>query len=246
MKKEMNKMLRRKNNDMRDEYNFKRGVRGKHYRAMQAGYTTTIHKVDGKTIVKDVMPKGDAVLFSYVVDHDEGFAPNPSGGYCTLANCMCKKEGGKWRNIVELAEVGDWIVGTGGAGKRSAGHGKLIYAMRVDEKFTLARYYRDERFKGRKENLRCQSHRTDTYALISQHYFYFGRNAIDIDTIPKQYLKHSLEKRGRGFRRNFCPKFIKNLSQWLEHHYEVGIHGEPCGGEGKGCIRIRRRTKGEC
>jgi hypothetical protein len=47
---------------MRAEYDFKRGVRGKHYRAMQAGYTITIHKSNGKTIVKDVMPKGDAVL----------------------------------------------------------------------------------------------------------------------------------------------------------------------------------------
>jgi hypothetical protein len=62
MKKAMNKMARRANNDMRGEYDFAGGVRGKHYRAMQAGYTITIHKADGKTIVKNVMPKGDAVL----------------------------------------------------------------------------------------------------------------------------------------------------------------------------------------
>ena len=30
-------------------------------------------------------------LFSYVVARDTGFAPNPSGGYCTLANCKFKK-----------------------------------------------------------------------------------------------------------------------------------------------------------
>lgn len=47
---------------MRAEYNFTGGVRGKHCRTMQAGYTITIHKADGKTIVKDVMPKGDVVL----------------------------------------------------------------------------------------------------------------------------------------------------------------------------------------
>lgn len=62
MKKAMNKMARRANNNMRAEYDFAGGVRGKHYRTMQAGYTITIHKADGKTIVKDVMPKGDAVL----------------------------------------------------------------------------------------------------------------------------------------------------------------------------------------
>lgn len=51
-------------------------------------------------------------LFSYVVAEDRGFAPNPTGGYCTLANCKCRHEGIRWRNIVELAKVGDWIVGT--------------------------------------------------------------------------------------------------------------------------------------
>ncbi len=39
-----------------------RGVRGKHYKAMQAGYTITIHKADGTTVVKDVMPKEGAVV----------------------------------------------------------------------------------------------------------------------------------------------------------------------------------------
>ena len=62
MKKAMNKIGRRANNNMRAEYDFTGGVRGKHYRAMRVGYTITIHKADGKTIVKDVMPKGDAVL----------------------------------------------------------------------------------------------------------------------------------------------------------------------------------------
>lgn len=47
---------------MRTEYDFRGGVRGKHYKAMQAGYTITIHKADGTTIVKDVIPKEGAVV----------------------------------------------------------------------------------------------------------------------------------------------------------------------------------------
>lgn len=47
---------------MRVEYDFKGGVRGKHARAMQAGYTITIHNADGTTIVKDVKPKPGAVV----------------------------------------------------------------------------------------------------------------------------------------------------------------------------------------
>jgi len=42
---------------MRTEYDFADGVRGKHYKAMQAGYTITIYKADGTTVTKDVMPK---------------------------------------------------------------------------------------------------------------------------------------------------------------------------------------------
>ena len=42
-------------------------------------------------------------LYSYIVAHDGGFAPNPFWGYCTLANCKPK--------IRQTAKVGDWIVG---------------------------------------------------------------------------------------------------------------------------------------
>ncbi len=55
-------MVQVKDNDMRAEYDFTGGVRGKYYRAMQAGYTITIHKADGTTVVKDVMPKKGAVI----------------------------------------------------------------------------------------------------------------------------------------------------------------------------------------
>jgi hypothetical protein len=55
-------MVQTKGNDMRAEYDFSGGVRGKHCRALQAGYTVTVHKADGTTVVKDVMPKGNAVL----------------------------------------------------------------------------------------------------------------------------------------------------------------------------------------
>jgi len=44
-------------NDMRNEYDFRGGVRGKHHKALQAGYTVTLHKADGTTVVKDVAPK---------------------------------------------------------------------------------------------------------------------------------------------------------------------------------------------
>lgn len=48
---------------MRSEYDFSKGVRGKHYRTMQAGYTVTIRSADGTMVVKRVKPeKGTVTL----------------------------------------------------------------------------------------------------------------------------------------------------------------------------------------
>ncbi len=48
--------------DMRDEYDFTGGVRGKYAEAMKSGYTITIHSGDGTTLVKEVPPEGTIVL----------------------------------------------------------------------------------------------------------------------------------------------------------------------------------------
>jgi len=48
--------------DMRPEYDFTGGVRGKHYRARLAGYTLKIHKRDGTTLVKPIQREGVVTL----------------------------------------------------------------------------------------------------------------------------------------------------------------------------------------
>ena len=53
-------------------------------------------------------------LYSYVVEHDTGYAPNPDSGVCSLCRCKFRESPVSRRNIVELAKKGDWIVGTGG------------------------------------------------------------------------------------------------------------------------------------
>ena len=166
------------------------------------------------------MPK----LFSYIVDHDYGFAPNPFGGLCTLAKCKFRTTK---RNIVEMAEEGDWIAGTGGADlEKSAGHGKLIYAMRVDEKISLAEYC-----EGNNGNRIDAEHDLDAegrFALLSWHFFYFGRSAIDISTISTTHLTHGFEKSGPGYRRDFSEAFIEDFTTWLTATFRIGVHGIPC------------------
>jgi hypothetical protein len=64
MKKAPTKTVRREDDGMRAEYDFAGGVRGKHYRAMQAGYTITIRREDGTTVTKEVKPKEGAVILA--------------------------------------------------------------------------------------------------------------------------------------------------------------------------------------
>jgi hypothetical protein len=56
------KVNRSFDDEMRSEYDFSGGVRGKHFRAYRQGYTVTIHKDDGTTVVKHVKPNEDAVI----------------------------------------------------------------------------------------------------------------------------------------------------------------------------------------
>jgi hypothetical protein len=167
-----------------------------------------------------------AKLFSYVVDHDLGIAPHAAGKYCTLVNCKYRKKKSSQRNIVELAEEEDWIVGTGGASRKSAGHGKIVYAMKVTEKLSLKEYVKDKRFHGRRDNQRHAPNCTNRFALISTHFYYFGRNASQI---PKRFKRHPLEKKGPSFRKDFDQKFIDSFVNWLERKHErKGILGKPC------------------
>lgn len=77
-------------------------------------------------------------LYSYVVRYDSGFAPNPFGGYCTLATCKAL--------IRKGAAVGDWIVGCGSAAKAVRRGGHVVYAMRVTEALDFRAYGADPRF----------------------------------------------------------------------------------------------------
>jgi hypothetical protein len=51
-----------KNTDMRDEYDFSGGVRGKHYKAYRKGHTVYIHKDDGSTSVQYFKQKDGSVM----------------------------------------------------------------------------------------------------------------------------------------------------------------------------------------
>lgn len=143
-------------------------------------------------------------LFSYTMAHDDGAAPNPFRGLCTLAICKPK--------IRLKAALGDWVVGLGSVNAPSGDlGGRMIYAMRVDQIMTLREYdqlaplYWPSRipdltspviadrlgdciydFSAGAPAQRASVHgpaemQTDLSGhnvLLSRHFFYFGANAI--------------------------------------------------------------------
>jgi hypothetical protein len=62
MKKSQSEVQSAEDLEMRPEYDFSGGVRGKHYRSMQSGYTVTVHREDGTTLVKEVEPREGTIL----------------------------------------------------------------------------------------------------------------------------------------------------------------------------------------
>ena len=69
-------------------------------------------------------------LFSYCIPYDDGAAPNPFWEICTLVVCKPR--------IRAVAEVGDWIVGTGS--EKLGLLTKVVFAMKVTGKMTMQEY----------------------------------------------------------------------------------------------------------
>jgi len=174
-------------------------------------------------------------LYSYCIPVDDGAAPNPYWGYCTLA--ICKPA------IRRVAQTGDWIIGT--AAKRSKlGGGALVYAMRISDVLTLEGYD-----KWTKDNLpkkvpdvsstdyrrrvgdsiydfskgvprqRSGVHNAHNIAtdlrgknaLISDHFYYFGNAAIKIPA----YLSPIIHQR-QGHKVRLNKAYVEQFLRWLK------------------------------
>jgi hypothetical protein len=186
-------------------------------------------------------------LYSYIVTHDTGFAPNPFWSYCTLACCKPV--------IRRKACVGDWIVGLS---PKAKGYG-IIYAMVVEEIISFEKYYHDGRFKikrpdwnkgpvvyrrgdniykllqnGSFEQIRsmhCSENIDDDLSgqnvLISKTFYYFGSQALELPGVLDTL------KIGRGHRR-FSQNFISEID--IISAYIQLISSQPAGVNAKPTI----------
>ncbi len=159
-------------------------------------------------------------IFSYVVDHDEGYAPNPTPPLCTLVHCKFAK--GVRRNIIELADEGDWIIGTGGESGYSSGNGTLLYVMQVTAKMAFVDYLRDPAFRRRVDRHAPRDDFPRRFALVSTRFCYFGNRAPKLKSLGLEPA--AIEKKGPGFR--YLEASV--LSQLLEIVALEGKIGDPC------------------
>jgi Nucleotide modification associated domain 2 len=173
-----------------------------------------------------------ARVFSYVVTHDHGFAPNPYGGYLTLATCKPV--------VRRSARVGDWIVGTGSVA--GVGSSRLVYAAQVSEvvpiedyganpRFSMKIpcasgrewqrhgdniYYRDATGWRRRPNpyhVTAQQMARDLsgrHVLLCKGFWYFGRRAPEL---PQELL--TIRKKGPGHKISAQPELATPLYEFL-------------------------------
>lgn len=190
-------------------------------------------------------------VFSYVVEHDQGFAPNPYGDFCSLANCKPK--------IRTVAAVGDYLLGTGATAEGL--QNSIIYWMKVSEIVHFDTYWADPRFSRKKPNLRGSRilrfgdniyHTGPTGAilqddsfhsmeggevsipnlnrdvgttqrvLIASDFLYFGKRA---PIVPQQL--RFLIKKGPGHKCRFSKEHVNLIVDWLESFDERGFVGLP-------------------
>ncbi|MEQ3634406.1 hypothetical protein [Thalassolituus sp.] len=194
-----------------------------------------------------------AYLHSYIVAYDSGFAPNPFGGYCTLATC--KPE------IRKHANIGDWVIGTGSNDSRIKRGGHIVYAMKITEAISFNSYWSDARFQKKKPNLNssyvkaCGDNiyhqmpdntwvQLDSYhsnkdgsanpnhvrrdtgvdrVLISDNYIYFGAEG---PLLPEE-LQSSIVLKGRGRKKTSDITIISKFESWLEELNLSGYQGKP-------------------
>ena len=161
-------------------------------------------------------------LYSYTVVSDNGYAPNPTGGVCTLAYCMS--------TMRRTVQAGDYVVGLAGSEYRKRVGAEwpgypVIYAMRVTdvigfEEFRLNARYRRHIFSD--SNARSQISKTNR-VLIGDDFIYWGS---DGPLLPSN-LAGLIKRRGPGHKCNFPSEVVQAFIRWFESQPHRGLVGTP-------------------
>ena len=163
--------------------------------------------------------------------HPTGFAPNPFGGFLTLACCKPR--------IRRVARKGDYIMGTGS--KRTIGTTKLIYAAEISDVISMEDYGRLPKYNIKRpatngkwwqvmgdniyeknsskwiqrenpdhDGTHIEYDLTGNNVLICKRFWYFGDHP---EELPSRF--HQLIKIGPGHKRFEETPLIKQFVDWL-------------------------------
>lgn len=208
------------------------------------------------------------MLYTYCLRFDNGSAPNPYWGTCTLVICKPK--------IRQMARVGDWVVGFGSSNSPIGDiAGKLVYAMRVSRIMpmpdydafcrtelpgkipdaTSAEFHRRlgdciYDFSTGRPSIRPGVHgerererdMSGNNALLSDHFYYFGDHPIDV---PDELAPIIHRTQGHKSQRNV--PYEKAFASWIDG---LGItpnrlygdpQGKPSMPSGTACVTPPRR-----
>lgn len=200
-------------------------------------------------------------LFSYCIPLDDGAAPNPYWGYCTLN--ICKPV------IRRIANIGDWVVGTGSVKSDFANH--VVYAMKITKKMTMKEYdqwvkhscpqkepaWRSDdhkrrlgdsiydfstnppfQRKGVHKEINIKTDLGGEYTLISDHFYYFGDRSVAL--LPDL---HPIVKQGQGHRSKSNEPYVDRFVTWIEN---LGVKPNVLGGKPQIDLFAGTETQIEC
>jgi len=148
--------------------------------------------------------------YAYRMDHDTGFAPHTNYEICSLCGC-------KTTTIEQWARTGSWVIGIGG--NRTGKPDHLIYMMKVTEILPLMDFRL--RFK-RKSKYLNYIRDEDAPVLISQKFWYFGDNALQIKSVPA-----SIRRGTQGCHRISDSDISRLEKTVLGLGFNPGIYGSP-------------------
>ncbi|MGD8780536.1 MAG: hypothetical protein PVH88_16405 [Ignavibacteria bacterium] len=186
--------------------------------------------------------------YSYVVSRDYGFAPNPFGKFCTLATCKQRirksAKVGDWifgitsrklnnrllyaMKVDDKLSYNDYWNDPRFQYKKPVMNGSLkqmygdnIYFYNEEKKLWHQENSHHSLDNGDINNLNLERDTSGQFALVSQHFYYFGSDAVKIPRSTKDAIVIGI---GYKIVEN---KKGKNLVNWLSNNYELGYHADP-------------------
>ena len=160
-------------------------------------------------------------VYSYTMVNDDGFAPNPTGGFCTLAYCMVAMR--------RTVQVGDYVIGLAGAKYRKMRRTEypaypVIYAMRVTDVIDFREFGSEQRYREHfSDSWYVRGQLSTDRVLVSNDFIYWGG---DGPLLPSE-LSTLIKPNGPGHKCNFPAEIVRGFVRWFNSQPKRGLVGTP-------------------